>query len=91
MVDMILLANLGMLSLVIGTIPSIWSAIKNRNNLRGFSMLGAIGVMVGQSIYFVYFMLLNDYLTTMLSVPLLIYWAIVLIYTLKDYLKGVSK
>lgn len=77
--DISLIANLGMLALVIGTIPSIISALKNRKNLVAFSTIGSIGILIGQLIYLGYFMILQDYLTSILSIPLIIFWLSVLI------------
>ena len=68
-----------MLALVIGTIPSIISALKNRKNLVAFSTIGSIGILIGQLIYLGYFMILQDYLTSILSIPLIIFWLSVLI------------
>ena len=78
-----ILASLAMMSLVIGTLPSIRSAVKNRNNLSGFSKVGALVILFGQVLYTTYFLLLQDYLTTLLSVPLITYWVFIVIFSTK--------
>ena len=83
MTDMNLLANIGMLWLVIGTIPSIYSVLKNRRNLQGFSIIGSLGILIGQSTYLYYFILLNDIITSILSIPLIMFWLIVLLFSFR--------
>lgn len=82
--DINLLSNLAMLSLVIGTIPSMYAVINNRNALKGFSILGCLGILVGQVLYSTYFYLIRDYITCLLTFPLATFWSIVLIFKLRN-------
>ena len=83
MVDLVLMSNFGMMSLVIGTIPSIIAAIRNKKNLEGFSLIGALGILTGQTVFLFYFLLLQDIITSVLTLPLISFWAIVIFYKLK--------
>ena len=78
--DLNIISNIGMLLLVIGTLPSIAIVIKNRKNLKGFSMIGSIGIAIGQAVYLFYFLLVGDYLTSALSVPLVVFWFAVIFF-----------
>jgi hypothetical protein len=82
------LANLAMLSLVIGTLPSIKEALKNRNVLKGFSLFGAFGIAIGQAGYFLYFSIIGDYITTILTTPMITYWLIVIIFVIRGKRNG---
>jgi len=82
-VDLVLMSNFGMMSLVIGTIPSIIAAIRNKKNLEGFSLIGALGILTGQTVFLFYFLLLQDIITSVLTLPLISFWAIVIFYKLK--------
>lgn len=86
--SVLMLANFGMLFLLLGTLPSILSAIKSRNNLSGFNVFGALFIIIGQSLYSLYFVMLGDYITTLLSLPLIVYWVLVIIFSIK---KGTGK
>ena len=78
------LPNMAMLCLLIGTLPSMIQAVKNRKNLIGFSFIGAVGLLIGQVLFVIYFASLNDVLTTLFELPLVAYWALVVIYTKKS-------
>ena len=79
-----LLASVAMLFLVLGAVPSIQSLIKNRKSLSGFNTIGVLSILIGQSLYTVYFLLLQDYVTTLLTIPLVGYWMLVLIFLVKN-------
>jgi hypothetical protein len=83
MISLDLLSNLGMIALFIGTIPSIKTLIKERHNLKAFDIFGSIWIIIGQAIYTAYFMLLGNYITVLFSIPLVIFWVVALIYTIK--------
>ena len=85
--DLTLLSNLAMFSLVIGTIPAYLALIKERNDLKGFSLLGVIGIFMGQLLFTIFFFLSNDYLTTILAFPLVVYWILVLYFLIKTKIR----
>ena len=82
--EITLLANIAMSLLVLGSVPSIISAIRNRNNLYGFSTIGALIILIGQTMYSAYFLVLQDYVTVLLSVPLMFYWGFIVIFSNKN-------
>jgi hypothetical protein len=75
-----------MFFLLFGTIPAFKAIIKNRFDLKGFSLFN-IGILIGQSLYTVYFAALGDYFTVVLSIPLVIYWVLVLTFLIRMRLK----
>ena len=79
-----LLASFAMLFLVIGTVPSILSLVKDRKGLSGFNTIGVLSILIGQLLYTIYFLLLQDYMTTLLTIPLVGYWGLVLIFLVKN-------
>ena len=81
--DISLLSNFSMLMLVIGTLPSIYSAWKSRENLGAFSLIGALSLVIGQMGFLIMFALIGDYITSTLSAITTLFWWIVLIYKLK--------
>lgn len=83
-----ILSNLAMLSLVLGTLPAYVALLKARGNLKGFSLLGTIGIFTGQLLFTIFFFLSNDYLTTALAIPLVIYWTLVLFFLHRSKIKG---
>jgi hypothetical protein len=82
--DINLISNIGMLLLVIGTLPSIIVLLRNRNNLKGFSTIGSVGIASGQAVYLFYFLLLGDYVTSALCVPLVVFWLAVILFKLRE-------
>jgi hypothetical protein len=89
--DLTILSNIAMFSLVIGTLPAFYTLIKERKKLKGFSLIMAIGVFIGQSLFTVFFFLSNDYLTTTLSLPLVAYWVLVLFFLIRGKLTPTFK
>lgn len=85
--DLVILSNLAMFSLVIGTMPAFVSLIKSRTNLRGFSLIGTLGLLIGQTLYLIYFGLYEDYITMALCMPLVTYWILVLYFLIRKKLK----
>lgn len=79
-----ILAMLSMLALLIGTIPAYFPMIKNRKQLRGFSRFGSFLIMLGQYGYAVYFLLLKDWITTVFTIPLCLYWFLVSYFLLRN-------
>ena len=83
MMETQLLSNVAMLCLLVGTLPSIRSAIKNRENLIGFSTIGALVILFGQLLYCIYLVEMTNYIAALLSIPLMIYWTFVVIFSVK--------
>ena len=77
------LPNIAMFCLLVGTLPSIAKAIKNRTNLIGFSFIGALGLLLGQFLFVIYFAFLGDAITVLFELPLVTYWLLVVIFTKK--------
>jgi hypothetical protein len=76
--DLNLLANIAMICLFLGTLPSIVTLIKNKNKLEGFSLLGSFPMMFGEVAFLAYFALIPDYVTVALLLPLAVYWMVVI-------------
>jgi hypothetical protein len=85
--DISLLSNLSMFMLMLGTLPSIVAVVKNRRNLSAFSLLGAVGLVIGQTGFLLYFALIGDWLTSGLSVVATVFWWFIMVYKLKEKTK----
>lgn len=83
--NLTLLSNIAMGLLVIGTIPSIYTAIKKRKQLEGFSLPGSIVILLGQMLYCIYFISLEDFMTAVLMLPMIIFWFYVSQYKLQKW------
>lgn len=84
MTDLSLLSTIGMITLLIGTLPNMRAVLKNRYSLDGYSMIGSIAIMIGQFIFAVYFALVGDWLATFISIPMCIFWVIVVAIKISD-------
>ena len=85
--DITLLSNFAMFMLFIGTLPSILSAYKSRKNLLAFSLTGSIALVIGQMGYLIYFILIGDYMTSILSTIPTAFWWLVIIYKIESLIK----
>ena len=82
--DINLLANIGMVCLFLGTLPSIFTLIKNRGKLDGFNLIGSFPMAIGEWVFLFYFYLRQDYVTVALLLPLAVYWILVIGLKMKD-------
>jgi len=85
--EVTILSNIAMALLAIGTIPSIYTAIKHRNRLKGFSFWGALILVIAQMLFLFFFFLIGDYVTSATSTIPTSYWWFVVFYTGKEKLK----
>lgn len=65
----------------VGTLPMIVAAVKNRNALKGFSWFGAYLTFVGMLSMILAMFILQQYISVVLQLPVISYWAIVSIYS----------
>jgi len=78
-----LVSTAGMFIFFVATVPQIRKVVKKRNNLTGYDILGSSLFFIGQSFFAVYFMLVKEYITFLLSIPLSIFWFLALYFTLR--------
>jgi len=83
MIDYSWLFNLGSLILLLASFPNIYSAIKDRNILKGYSKYGSALTLVGILFFIVYAGLQEYWIGVLLDVPTVIYWTVTTIYTWK--------
>lgn len=75
------LANLFYLS---GTILLSRKVIKNRNTLKDFDLYGSTTNFVGMIVSVFALVELKSYIATIISLPTVLFWAIVAIYSFKN-------
>jgi len=78
------LFNIGSGVLLIASIPNIYSAIKDRNTLRGYSKIGSILTMVGIVFFLLYALAQNYWIGFLVDIPTFLYWVIVTVYVWKN-------
>ena len=73
------LMNLGTWAIVIASLPGMYSAIKNRNTLSGYSMPQAL-LMQGASVAFFFaFNLMDNTISMIAQIPPFLFWSIIMI------------
>ena len=85
MIDLLL--NIGNLVCMIGTILMIKDVIKNRNILKGYSIVGSFLTFIACSLFFVSFLRLNLIISYVSSFVTVSFWFFVFIYSLKIWMK----
>ena len=78
-----LLFNLGSIILLIASIPNIYSAIKDRNVLKGYSKIGGTLTMIGIFPFLLYAFLNEYWIGFFADVASFAYWIIVTRYVWK--------
>ena len=67
-----------------GTIFLIRRVIKNRSILKDFDPFGSLINFIGMLVNILALMSLGYYITTIISIPTMIFWMLVSIYSFKD-------
>lgn len=62
---------------LIASYPMIKAALKNKNSLKGFSFIGGLLTFLGMLTMITAFIYLQSYISVVLAIPTLLYWAIV--------------
>jgi uncharacterized membrane protein YhaH (DUF805 family) len=66
----------------------LWAVIKNRNTLRGYSMIGSFLTFVSIVGFEIAYYLLGNVVGFALGWATVVFWFIVFVYSLKQKLKG---
>jgi len=72
--------NIGNGLFLFSSYPMIKAAIKNKTSLRGYSFNGSLLTSMGMLFMIIGFLYLKSYLTAIIAIPTLTYWAIVTYY-----------
>mgnify|MGYP003394660918 CR=1 FL=1 len=67
----------------IGTLFLIKNVLENKDNLNGFSLNGSILTATGMVFMSVGFLRINDIITFLISIPTLLFWAVVTFYLIR--------
>jgi Ca2+/Na+ antiporter len=86
--ELSILANIATVALFLGTIPSIRAVVKDRTALKGFSVIGSFSFFLGQLIFVIYFILVGDWVTVILLIPLATFWFLVFSYKVKEQINN---
>ena len=79
-----LLFNIANISYLVGTLLLIRRVIKNRNTIKDFDPYGSLINFVGMLINAFALIGLGYYVTTIISVPTMLFWAMASIYSFKN-------
>lgn len=71
---------IGNFLLLIGVLPLIKEVIKHRENLKGYSSVGAFLTLVGILFVQVGIIVTSSWIETLPTIPIIAYWALVCIY-----------
>lgn len=82
------LFDLANIILLVGTILLIKDVVKNRNVLRGYSLLGSSLTFTGVLLFETGFFLLGFYVSMLLGLVTLLYWFLVVLYLLLNRFKA---
>lgn len=85
MIDIIF--AVGNIILCIGTLILIHAVFKNKNNLNGYTLLGALLTVIPISLFMVGYFLMSNWVALFFGSITFIYWFVVVVYKIKDVRK----
>jgi len=76
--------NLGSVIILIATLPNIYSAVKDRNELKGYNLFGSIGTALAILVFLIYAVHKGYWLGLITDSATFFYWVLVSIYVWKN-------
>lgn len=75
---------------MVGTLFCVYQAVKNRNTLKGISIVGSGLTFAAMFLLLVYLLNLWDWISALFAIPTVVYWFLLLCYSINIKLKGVE-
>jgi len=78
------LFNIGSGILLLASVPNIYSVIKDRNVLKGYSRIGSTLTLIGIFFFLLYALAQSYWIGFFIDIPTFLYWVIVTVYVWKN-------